>query len=334
MANKRIPLAPYPYLSDQLEGVVEPTPPTSSDSADDSALSNDPNARDLESSIRILAKTDREIFDNSIRGFVSYIRAYSKHEMSYIFRIADLDLAAVAHAFALIRLPAMPELKARKAAGMTYPEESVDFSAIPYKDKTKEKARLAKMEQERIEKEAKAAEEAKAKAEAEEEESDGDSDSGLSDASSTGARLLGLGGEKKRRKKFGDGITEGAWSAQREKKELRELKREKRARKRTFLKNQAHEFKKQEAAEAEANKAGNASKNKSKGNEEDDGEEEDDWDEEYRKLKKHKKQQRRGAGANRDPFGFGSDTNDNDADDTDEMDGAAAQKDQEPFFVL
>lgn len=323
MGNKRIPLAPYPYLSSDLEGVFEPAPPTSSDSS----LSDDPAARSLEASIRDLAKTDREIFETSIRGYVSYIRAYSKHEMSYIFRIADLDLAAVAHAFGLIRLPAMPELKARKAAGMNYPEESVDFSAIPYKDKAKEKARLAKLEQEKAEKEAKAAE---AKAIEEEEKSDSDD---LSDASSTGARLLGFGGEKKKRKKkFGDRITEGAWSAQREKKELREIKRKKRAAKRTFLKNQAHQLKKQEQTETEAKKpsSNGTSKKGRKAEQEENEEEEEDWDEEYRKLKKQKKQQRRGA--NRDGFGFG-DGSDDDGGDSEEM-GGGGEKDEEPFFVL
>ncbi|CCF51973.1 hypothetical protein NDA14_006311 [Ustilago hordei] len=328
MGGKRIPLAPYPYLSSTLEGVSEPTSPTD----DPSALSNDIAARELESSIRNLAKSDREIFDHSIRGYVSYIRAYSKHEMSYIFRITDLDLAAVAHAFALIRLPAMPELKARKAFDMTYPEESIDFAAVPYKDKAKEKARLANMEQHRLEREAKAA--AVKAREEEEQEGNSDSDSDISDASSTGARLLGFAGEKKKRKKkFGDGITEGAWSAQREKKELREAKREKRAAKRKFLKNQAHEVKKQEQAEAEAKKADTNSKKSKKGRKDQEEEEEDeDWDQEYRKLKRQKKQQRRGA--NRDAFGFAGGDDDNDDGNSDEMAGGGGEKDEEPFFVL
>ncbi len=70
------------------------------------------------------------------------------------FRIGELDLGGVAHAFGLIRLPLMPELKARKAAGtLVYNEEAgIDFRAIGYKDRVKEKARLAKVESERMEK--------------------------------------------------------------------------------------------------------------------------------------------------------------------------------------
>jgi hypothetical protein len=42
---------------------------------------------------------------------VSFVRAYSKHEAAYIFRIKDLDLIGVAKSFGLLRLPRMPELK-------------------------------------------------------------------------------------------------------------------------------------------------------------------------------------------------------------------------------
>lgn len=42
---------------------------------------------------------------------MSFVRAYSKHEASYIFRIKDLDLVGVAKSFGLLRLPKMPELQ-------------------------------------------------------------------------------------------------------------------------------------------------------------------------------------------------------------------------------
>jgi ATP-dependent RNA helicase DDX55/SPB4 len=45
------------------------------------------------------------------KAFVSFVRAYSKHEASYIFRLKDLDLVGVAKSFGLLRLPKMPELK-------------------------------------------------------------------------------------------------------------------------------------------------------------------------------------------------------------------------------
>lgn len=45
------------------------------------------------------------------KAFVSFVRAYSKHEASYIFRTKDLDIVGLAKSFGLLRLPKMPELK-------------------------------------------------------------------------------------------------------------------------------------------------------------------------------------------------------------------------------
>ena len=53
----------------------------------------------------------------AVKAFVSFVRAYSKHEASYIFRIKDLDLIGVAKSFGLLRLPRMPELKDRDKSG-------------------------------------------------------------------------------------------------------------------------------------------------------------------------------------------------------------------------
>lgn len=50
-------------------------------------------------------------FLQAAKAFVSFIRAYSKHEASYIFRVKDLDIIGLAKSFGLLRLPKMPELK-------------------------------------------------------------------------------------------------------------------------------------------------------------------------------------------------------------------------------
>ena len=52
-----------------------------------------------------------------MKAFVSFVRAYSKHEASYIFRVKDLDLIGIAKSFGLLRLPKMPELKDRDTSG-------------------------------------------------------------------------------------------------------------------------------------------------------------------------------------------------------------------------
>ena len=45
------------------------------------------------------------------KAFVSFIRAYSKHEATYIFRLKSLDFVGIAESYGLLRLPRMPELK-------------------------------------------------------------------------------------------------------------------------------------------------------------------------------------------------------------------------------
>ena len=270
MGVKRIPLSPYPYLSTSLEGVIEPT-----------EAETDPDARQLESSIRTLAKTDREVLDLSMLAYVSYVRSYSKHEMSYIFRLGHLDLAGVAHAFALIRLPSMPELKPLKAAGITYPEEKLDFTSIPFKDKSKEKTRLAHLHQKHTPPN----------------QQDGESQSGVHSNEETTTH----GKKSKNKPKAGLDASTGAWSQQKHRRELRELRREKRARKRTYLKTQPP-----------------AQSNPTSQKPNDDDDDEDDWSAEYRQLKKKPKRHHQDSNSDSDTPRTTS----------------PQPKQQEPFFVL
>lgn len=64
----------------------------------------------------------------SMKAFVSFVRAYSKHEASYIFRVKDLDLVGVAKSFGLLRLPRMPELK--DANRESWSDAEVDVSLM------------------------------------------------------------------------------------------------------------------------------------------------------------------------------------------------------------
>ncbi|KAJ0012876.1 hypothetical protein NQD34_017210 [Periophthalmus magnuspinnatus] len=97
--------------------------------------------------VKAMALADRAIFERGMRAYVSYVQAYSKHECSLIFRVKDLDFASLAHGFALLRLPKMPELR-----GKTFPEfieTDVDIDTIKYKDKNREKQRRKMMEEQR-----------------------------------------------------------------------------------------------------------------------------------------------------------------------------------------
>ncbi|KAL2100481.1 hypothetical protein ACEWY4_004875 [Coilia grayii] len=97
--------------------------------------------------LKALALSDRAVFEKGMRAFVSYVQAYAKHECSLIFRVKDLDFAALARGFALLRMPKMPELR-----GKSFPdfqEEAVDTDSIRFKDKNREKQRQQRLAEQR-----------------------------------------------------------------------------------------------------------------------------------------------------------------------------------------
>ncbi|KAF2749364.1 ATP-dependent rRNA helicase-like protein spb4 [Sporormia fimetaria CBS 119925] len=93
--------------------------------------------------IRDVVKSDRAIFDKAQRGFVSWVRAYSKHTASSIFRVTDLEWDQLGQAWGLLKLPSMPELK--KWEGDRSLGVEMDFSTYAYKDKVREQQRLAEL---------------------------------------------------------------------------------------------------------------------------------------------------------------------------------------------
>lgn len=92
--------------------------------------------------LRAKVAQDRDLVERGIKAFVSFIRAYSKHHASYIFRVADMDFAGHAWAYLLLRLPKMPELKGKDIA---YDDHIIQLEAIPYANPLREAQRLAKL---------------------------------------------------------------------------------------------------------------------------------------------------------------------------------------------
>jgi ATP-dependent RNA helicase DDX55/SPB4 len=86
-----------------------------------------------------LVLQDRAIHDKAQRAFVSWVRSYSQHQASSIFRVADLDWKDLSQGWALLRLPKMPELKGFDKSSVPIP--SVDWDTYAYKDKQREKHR-------------------------------------------------------------------------------------------------------------------------------------------------------------------------------------------------
>jgi len=108
---------------------------------------SDEDAKLVTSKMRKEVLADRALYDKGQRAFVSWVKAYSKHQASSIFRAADLDWAELGNAWGLMRLPKMPELK--KWEGDKTLGVKIDMSEYAYKDKVREKARRVAMEEEK-----------------------------------------------------------------------------------------------------------------------------------------------------------------------------------------
>ncbi|KAG0199046.1 ATP-dependent rRNA helicase spb4 [Mortierella sp. GBA30] len=97
--------------------------------------------------LRKIVMTDRDLHDKGTMAYVSFIRSYSKHEASFIFRSRDLDLGALARGYGLLRLPKMPELKNEKSGGGIegFVPADIDMDKYKYQDKQKEAVRVKKL---------------------------------------------------------------------------------------------------------------------------------------------------------------------------------------------
>ena len=101
-------------------------------------------AQEARESMRKAVFANRVLHDKAQRGFVSWAKAYSKHQASSIFRLADQDWEELGHAWALLKLPKMPgELK--NFEGDTTLGVNMDWGSYKYKDAGQEQARQKMM---------------------------------------------------------------------------------------------------------------------------------------------------------------------------------------------
>ncbi|GBC07582.1 hypothetical protein RclHR1_07550002 [Rhizophagus clarus] len=98
--------------------------------------------------VQDIVLADRDLHDKGTKAFVSYVRFYTKHDASYIFRLKDLDLGKVAKGYGLLRLPKMPELKDYKTNN--FEEFTVDMDEYKYADKSREKKRRQKLSEKNL----------------------------------------------------------------------------------------------------------------------------------------------------------------------------------------
>lgn len=129
MANRGVPMTEYTQFGDE-------------------------NSVSICEELKQMSLSSREIYEASIKAFVSYIRFYQEHQAKFIFKLKDLDIPSLARTFGLLRLPSMPELR-----NTFNPAQLKGFVAIPhdpdnisYTDKTREKQRLVALEKTRAQK--------------------------------------------------------------------------------------------------------------------------------------------------------------------------------------
>ncbi len=150
-----------------------------------------PKAVDLPilSHMKRIASTDRWALEAGSTSFMAFLRSYKEHICSYIFRLDVLNIGAIARAYALLKLPKIPETRGKMGARIVFEQAYVDTSKIAYKHNEKEKARkirlkAVKEEQARQEAEIEAAEAEIRRQEGiieEESGSDADSDAAVND---------------------------------------------------------------------------------------------------------------------------------------------------------
>jgi ATP-dependent RNA helicase DDX55/SPB4 len=104
------------------------------------------DAASVTSKFRGIVLRDRAYHDKAQKAFVSWVRSYSKHQASSIFRVADLDWTGLAEAWGLLKMPKMPELKGWDREDHQKQRPQVDWDEYAYKDKQREKQRKDALE--------------------------------------------------------------------------------------------------------------------------------------------------------------------------------------------
>ncbi|KAK0468378.1 DEAD-domain-containing protein [Desarmillaria tabescens] len=125
MAVRKIPLKRHGFLlaNGQESDEEEETRP------------EDPEVGEFLQKIRTKVLADRALNDQAMKAFVSFVRAYSKHEASYIFRIKDFDLISAAKSYEC--------QSSNRGDREGWEDADVDWDTYAYLDAAQEAKRLA-----------------------------------------------------------------------------------------------------------------------------------------------------------------------------------------------
>jgi ATP-dependent RNA helicase DDX55/SPB4 len=107
--------------------------------------SNTIETKDWSEAIEGVVLQDREVYEEAQKAFVSYIRFYQEQELSFLFRMKDLDVGDLAHSYSLLRLPRVTEILGKTIATFTPSDKNPDD--IAFKDHMKEAKRQEELVQ-------------------------------------------------------------------------------------------------------------------------------------------------------------------------------------------
>jgi superfamily II DNA/RNA helicase len=89
--------------------------------------------------MRKLMLTDKDYILKATKAYVSFIRSYTEHKVSSIFRMEDVQYGEVAKSFFLFKVPFVKELKGTDAKFViATPEELAQLEKIEFKNKNQE----------------------------------------------------------------------------------------------------------------------------------------------------------------------------------------------------
>ena len=100
----------------------------------------DEDARQATKKLRQVVLGDRALHDKAQKAFVSSVKAYSKHQAASIFRISDIDWQDLGTAWGLLKLPKMPELK-QWEGDRSLAVMTLNWDDYAYRDRKREAAR-------------------------------------------------------------------------------------------------------------------------------------------------------------------------------------------------
>uniref|UniRef100_A0A915B9S4 ATP-dependent RNA helicase n=1 Tax=Parascaris univalens TaxID=6257 RepID=A0A915B9S4_PARUN len=106
--------------------------------------SNPAKAEQLRQRIVKMASSDRDILECGSKAFVSFIESYARHDCAVVCPIQNLDVVGHAHAYGLLRMPRMNELRGRDLSA--FRRCDIDTATIAFKEKLREKQRQEKLQ--------------------------------------------------------------------------------------------------------------------------------------------------------------------------------------------